>query len=184
RHAGDRAQGRWTMKRALFVALAAACAQQEAAKRTSQPAAAAMESGGADGGVVSPGSEPHKPAAAPAGSRAATPAAAQGEQRASLPPDVKRLSSGLSLLELPANQNAILNVQLRFRTGSVDDPRGKAGLTYLTARVMTEGGTQPLSAKQLLGALFPPAAELAVPVDQGPTTILAPIDRDNLAKPL
>src|SRR5207245_2382699 len=120
----------------------------------------------ADAGVGSPGSEPHKPAAASAGSRSATPAAAQGEQRASVPPDVKRFSSGLSLLELPANQNAIVNVQLRFRAGSVVDPRGKAGLTYLTARVMTEGGTQALSAKQLPAALLPLAAEPAVRGDE------------------
>ena len=170
------------MKRALFIALAAACAQQESARRTSQPAAAAMESGAADGGVVSPGSEPHKPAAASAGSRSATPAAAQSEQRPSVPPDVKRFSSGLSLLELPGNQNAIVNVQLRFRAGSVDDPRGRAGLTYLTARVMTEGGTQALSAKQLLEALFPLAAELDVRVDKELTTFLARVHRDNLAK--
>src|SRR5438128_9377841 len=141
-----------------------------------------MESGAADGGIVSPGSEPHKPAAASAGSRSATPAAAQGEQRASVPPDVKRFSSGLSLLELPANQNAIVNVQLRFRAGSVDDPRGKAGLTYLTARVMTEGGTQALSAKQLPEALFPLAAELDVRVDKELTTFIARVHKDNLAK--
>ena len=167
------------MRRALFIALAAACAQQEPSRR-SQPAAAAMESG-ADGGVVSPGSEPHKPAA-PAGARSVTPAAAPGEQRAAVAPDVRRLSSGLGLLELPANQNAILNVQLRFRTGSIDDPRGKAGLTYLTARVMTEGGTQALSAKQLLEALFPLAAELDVRVDKELTTFIARVHRDNLAK--
>src|SRR5205823_10750196 len=159
-----------------------ACAQEGSARRTSQPAAAAMESGAADGGVVSPGSEPHKPAAASAGSRSATPAAAQSEQRPSVPPDVKRFSFGLSLLELPGNQNAIVNVQLRFRAGSVDDPRGRAGLTYLTARVMTEGGTQALSAKQLLEALFPLAAELDVRVDKELTTFLARVHRDNLAK--
>ena len=126
--------------------------------------------------------EPHKPAAASAGSRSATPAAAQSEQRPSVPPDVKRFSSGLSLLELPGNQNAIVNVQMRFRAGSVDDPRGRAGLTYLTARVMTEGGTQALSAKQLLEALFPLAAELDVRVDKELTTFLARVHRDNLAK--
>ncbi|HYY52840.1 MAG TPA: pitrilysin family protein [Myxococcales bacterium] len=170
------------MKRVLLIALAAACAQQESARRTSQPAAAAMESGTADGGVVSPGGEPHKPAASSAASRSATPAAASGERRITVAPEVRQLSSGLSLLELPANRNAIVNVQLQFRTGSIDDPRGKAGLTYLTARVMTEGGTQALSAKQLLEALFPLAAELDVRVDKELTTFRARVHRDNLAK--
>jgi hypothetical protein len=64
------------MKRALFVAVAAAaCAQQEGARRSSQPAATAIESG-ADAGVVSPGSEPHKPSAT-TGPRATTPAVAR-----------------------------------------------------------------------------------------------------------
>ena len=170
------------MKRVLLIALAAACAQQESARRTSQPAAAAMESGTADGGVVSPGGEPHKPAASSAASRSATPAAASGERRITVAPEVRQLSSGLSLLELPANRNAIVNVQLQFRTGSIDDPRGKAGLTYLTARVMTEGGTQALSAKQLLEALFPLAAELDVRVDKELSTFRARVHRDNLAK--
>jgi zinc protease len=169
------------MRRGLLVALvAASCAQQEAARRPSQPAAVAVESG-ADGGVVPPGGEPHKPASA-GGSRTAIPAVAQGEQRPSVVPEVTKLPSGVSLLEQPANQNAIVSVQLRFRAGAVDDPRGKAGLTYLTARVMTEGGTQALSAKQLLEALFPLAAELDVRVDKELTTFISRVHRDNLAK--
>ena len=47
---------------------------------------------------------------------------------------------------------------------------------------MTEGGTQALSAKQLLEALFPLAAELDVRVDKELTTFLARVHRDNLAK--
>ena len=58
-------------------------------------------------------------------------------------------------------------MQLRFRAGAVDDPPGKAGLTYLTARVMAEGGTESLSAKQLLETLFPMAAERARARRQG-----------------
>jgi zinc protease len=98
------------------------------------------------------------------------------------PPEVVTTPFGVKLLELPRNQNAIVNVQLRFRSGAVDDPPGRAGLTYLTARVMTEGGTQSLSAKQLLEALFPLAAELDVRVDKEMTTFRARVHRDNLAR--
>jgi len=99
-----------------------------------------------------------------------------------LVPLVTKLPSGATLFEMPANDNAIVNVQLRFRSGAVDDPPGKAGLTSLTARVMAEGGTQALSAKQLLEALFPLAAELDVRVDKELTTFRARVHRDNLAK--
>jgi zinc protease len=47
---------------------------------------------------------------------------------------------------------------------------------------MAEGGTVTLSAKQLLEALFPIAAELSVRVDKELTTFRARIHRDNLAK--
>src|SRR4029077_3790201 len=55
-------------------------------------------------------------------------------------PRVTKLPSGVTLFEPPPTQNAIVNVELRFRSGAVNDPPGKAGLTYLTARVMAEGG--------------------------------------------
>src|SRR5207248_582403 len=180
-HAGHRAQGRRAMRRVLWAALAlAACAQQQETVRN-VPAAGALEPD-RDGGVVAPGAERHKPAAPTAGAAGRTPAGTERESRAPAPPKITTLPSGITLLELPSNQNAIVNVQLRFRTGSVDDPRGKAGLTYLTARVMAEGGTQALSAKQLLEALFPLAAELDVRVDKELTTFLARVHRDNLAK--
>lgn len=85
-------------------------------------------------------------------------------------------------LVLPANLKAAVNVQLRFATGSIDDPPGKAGLTALTARVMTEGGTQALDSKQLLEALFPIAAELDVRVDREQTTFTARVHKDALDK--
>jgi zinc protease len=104
---------------------------------------------------------------------AATPVAA---------PTVTRTESGVGLLELPANDKAIVNIQLRFRSGAVDDPPGKAGITYLAARVMAEGGTKALDAKALLNALFPLAAELEVRVDKELTTFSARVHRDNLDK--
>ena len=97
-------------------------------------------------------------------------------------PTITRTPSGVGLLELPRTQQALVNIQLRFRSGALDDPPGKAGLTLLTARVMSEGGTQALDARQLLNALFPLAAELSVRVDKEQTTFIARVHKDNLAK--
>jgi zinc protease len=86
------------------------------------------------------------------------------------------------LLALPANDKAAVAIQLRFRTGAVDDPPGRAGLTALAARVMVEGGAGPLDATALLGALFPIAAELDVVVDEEQTTFTAKVHRDALGR--
>ena len=187
---------------AFALAVALACAQQQSVRKESPAETADADAGmlpaaGAigteppapevavapDAGVVPPGAEPHKPAIVkPGRTGAGVPAGARGESGSLPVPIVTRLPSGAALFELPPNQNAIVNVQFRFLSGAVDDPRGKAGLTYLTARVMSEGGTQALSAKQLLEALFPLAAELEVRVDKEMTTFRARVHRDNLAK--
>jgi zinc protease len=83
---------------------------------------------------------------------------------------------------LPPNKLPAVAMQLSFHAGAVDDPPGKAGLTYLTARVMAEGGTESLSAKQLLEALFPMAANVHVRVDKELTTFFATVHRDHVQK--
>lgn len=85
-------------------------------------------------------------------------------------------------LALPANTKAAVNLELRFRSGSVDDPQGKSGLTLLAARVMSEGGTVALDSRQLLEALFPIAAELDVRVDREQTGFIAKVHKDAVDK--
>jgi len=165
------------MRRAVWFALAlAACAQQQEGVRKSPGPGAVTD----DAGTNASQSEPRKPGTREA--TAAPDAGAPAESAKAPAAEISTLPSGVTLVALPANQNAIVNVQLQFRTGAIDDPPGKAGLTYLTARVMAEGGTQALSAKQLLEALFPLAAELDVRVDKELTTFLARVHKDNLSK--
>jgi zinc protease len=83
---------------------------------------------------------------------------------------------------LPANDHPAVALALSFHAGAVDDPPGKAGLTYLTARVMAEGGTESLTAKQLLETLFPMAASLHARVDKEQTTFFANVHRDHVQK--
>jgi zinc protease len=157
------------------VALAVSCAQHEGVRKASGVSAGAMQRGGAaDGGVAAADEQVTQtsPGLRPPAEQLAPPSA----------PTVTRTAAGLGLLELPVTQKVIVNVQLRFRSGAVDDPPRKAGLTYLTARVMTEGGTKALDAKALINALFPLAAELEVRVDKEQTTFSARVHKDNLSK--
>ncbi len=87
-----------------------------------------------------------------------------------------------AIVTLPANDKPVVTLMLQFHAGAVDDPPGQAGLTYLTARVMAEGGTESLTAKQLLEALFPTAAEVRVRVDKEQTTFYTTVHRDHVAK--
>src|ERR1700742_1322299 len=85
-------------------------------------------------------------------------------------------------MTLPSNTPPGVALALSFHAGAVDDPPGKSGLTYLTARVMSEGGTESLSSKQLLETLFPMAASLGARVDKEETTFYANVHRDHIAK--
>lgn len=161
------------MKRAfLALAFAAGCAQQGERVRKSPEAPARSAAGAGTPEQARPGRD--------AGAEAAALRAAAEMREMSAA--ITRAPSGAQLLQLPLDQNAIVNVQFSFRSGAVDDPQGKAGLTALTARVMAEGGTQALEAKALIEALFPLAAELDARVDKELTTFRARVHRDNLAK--
>ncbi|MGZ6140471.1 MAG: M16 family metallopeptidase [Myxococcaceae bacterium] len=83
---------------------------------------------------------------------------------------------------LPPSTQPLVSIQLRFRTGSVDDPDGQAGITALAAEVMFEGGTEKLTSQQLREALFPYAADWSVRVDKEQTTFAIRVHRDGLEK--
>jgi zinc protease len=77
-------------------------------------------------------------------------------------------------------QKPLVSFRLYFRSGSVDDPAGKEGLTALTAKLLTQGGTETLDASHFNAALFPLAAELGVQVDVQTTVVLARVHEDVL----
>lgn len=83
---------------------------------------------------------------------------------------------------LPAPGKPIVTLRLVFRTGSVDDPPGREGLTALTTRVLVEGGTQSLSSAQLLDALYPMAAELGADTDKEFTTVYGRVHAERLPR--
>jgi zinc protease len=81
---------------------------------------------------------------------------------------------------LPADKSPAVTLSLQFHSGAVDDPAGQAGLTYLTARVMAEGGTEKLSSKELLEKMFPMATAVRARVDEEQTTFSVTAHRDHL----
>jgi zinc protease len=88
----------------------------------------------------------------------------------------------MKLVLLPVPNKPIVSIRLVFRTGSVDDPVGKEGLTALTTRVLLEGGTKTLDSAQILEALYPMAAELNGDTDKEFTTITGRVHKDRLQR--
>jgi len=67
-------------------------------------------------------------------------------------------------LKLP-NTNKI-TIKLMFKNGSVCDPTGKEGLTYLTSALTTQGGTGSLTYADIQNKIYPWAAGYSSSVDK------------------
>lgn len=122
---------------------------------------------------------PAAPAPAPAApSKAQAPSVAPS----SVPATPLTKPAPLQLVVQANPQNPIVSFRLVFHSGSIDDPKGKEGLTALTATLLAEGGTRELTAAQLLEALFPMAAELEVVPDKEFTTFSGRVHKDFLPR--
>jgi len=67
-------------------------------------------------------------------------------------------------LKLP-NTNKV-TIKLMFKNGSICDPAGKEGLTYLTSALITQGGTGSLSYADIQNKIYPWAAGYGSSVDK------------------
>jgi zinc protease len=83
------------------------------------------------------------------------------------------------LLLVPSDPT--VSFRIAFRTGAQDDPPGKEGLAALTAQVMSEGATKKHKYTEILGLLYPMAADYGVRVDKELTTFAGRVHKDNLA---
>ena len=56
---------------------------------------------------------------------------------------------GQNTVELKLSNSNKVVIKLMFRNGSISDPAGKEGLTYLTANLITQGGTRDMTFSQI-----------------------------------
>jgi len=71
-------------------------------------------------------------------------------------------------------------IKLMFRNGSISDPAGKQGLTYTTARLITDGGTKTLTNKQIKELVYPMAVLYSSGVDKEVTIFTFEVHKDFL----
>ncbi|MFD2245815.1 M16 family metallopeptidase [Pontibacter ruber] len=84
------------------------------------------------------------------------------------------------IVELRQPESNKIIVKLMFKNGSMVDPKGKEGLTYTTAQLLTEGGTQDMTISQIKDKLFPMAAAYGANVDKEVTTLTFAVHQDFL----
>ncbi len=88
--------------------------------------------------------------------------------------------AGVKFTEVDAPQSPLISFRIIVRVGSINDPKGKAGLNELTASMLAEGGTQELKYPQVLEKLYPWAATISVQADKELTTFEGKVHRDFL----
>jgi zinc protease len=67
-------------------------------------------------------------------------------------------------LKMPRSNKVV--IKLMFRNGSVSDPVGKQGLTYLTTELIADGGSQSMTKAQIQDKIYPWAASISASADK------------------
>ncbi|MCK4894906.1 MAG: insulinase family protein, partial [Calditrichia bacterium] len=92
------------------------------------------------------------------------------------------LSQTIEVVELPLPNTNKVVVKLMFKNGSITDPAGKEGLTFLTANLITQGGTDKMSYSEIQEFIYPMAVNYFVSVDKEVTTFTFEVHKDFLEK--
>lgn len=111
-------------------------------------------------------SKPDTTAPAPLGTETpvapdVTPTTPPPAAAAALPPSVV----------LPVNEDPTVSLAAWFRVGSQDDPRGKEGLAWLTAQMVSRAATTAHRYDEILALLYPLAASYRASVDREMTVL-------------
>lgn len=86
------------------------------------------------------------------------------------------------LVELKQPKSGKVVIKLMFRNGSISDPAGKEGITYLTANLMVNGGTEKHSATEIQKMIYPWAARMSSFTDKEVSTLTFEFPSEYLEK--
>ncbi len=87
---------------------------------------------------------------------------------------------GQEVLELRLPKSNKVVIKLMFRNGSITDPAGKEGLTFLTASLVAQGGTKDMTFSQIQDAIYPMASGYYSSVDKEVTVFTFQVHKDFL----
>jgi zinc protease len=77
------------------------------------------------------------------------------------------------------NDSPLIDVNFLFYTGAAADPVGKKGVAALTARMLTQGGSQTRSYKEIKKGLYPLAGRFSSQLDKEMMSFTGRIHQDN-----
>jgi len=86
----------------------------------------------------------------------------------------------IRLVEQPTANQPLVAIRLVFQTGSADDPKGREGLTFLTASMLAEGSTTKRTYAEVLDAFYPMATGIQSYTDKDLIVFDGTVHRDNL----
>ena len=85
----------------------------------------------------------------------------------------------MEILQLP-DATPLISIRMVFRTGAAFDPAGKAGCAWLTALMLSSGGTRNRTWAEILEAFFPMAVHVGASVGKEMTAFTMDTHHDNL----
>ncbi|MCU7494541.1 MAG: insulinase family protein [Ignavibacteria bacterium] len=85
-----------------------------------------------------------------------------------------------NLVLLPVKNDPTVSFKIWFNAGSEYDPKGKEGLAYITARLISEGATLHNSYEEILEKLFPLASGYSASASVEMTVYSGRVHKDNL----
>ena len=91
-------------------------------------------------------------------------------------------SRAQELVELRQPKSGKVVIKLMFRNGSIADPAGKEGITYLTANLMVDGGTEKHTATEIQKIIYPWAARISCFTDKEVSTFTFEVPSEYLEK--
>jgi zinc protease len=77
------------------------------------------------------------------------------------------------------NDSPLIDVNFLFYTGAAADPTGKKGVAALTARMLTQGGSQTRSYKDIKKGLYPLAGRFSSQLDKEMMSFTGRVHKDN-----
>jgi zinc protease len=86
------------------------------------------------------------------------------------------------VIELKQPLSNKIIIKLMFRNGSVSDPAGKEGLTEVTSDLVTSGGTNTMTERQIREFIYPMAANYSSSTDKEVTVFTFTVHKDFLDK--
>jgi len=81
---------------------------------------------------------------------------------------------------LPVKNDPTISIKIWFKVGAQNDPKGKEGLAYLTAAMLSEGSTKNNSYETILEKLYPLAAGYSANTSMEMTIFTGRVHKDNL----